>query len=97
MLPHCANVGVAEIAGPARIRLVVWERPGILTHACGSGACAAVAAARRRGLVAAREVDVEMPGGTLRIAAHEDGRMTLTGPVAVAFSGRFSAPRREAA
>ena len=97
LLPEAANVGVAQIAGPARLRLVVWERPGILTQACGSGACAAVAAARKRGLIAARDVAVEMPGGTLRIEEHEEGRMTLTGPVAVAFSGRFAAPRREAA
>jgi diaminopimelate epimerase len=48
MLPEGANIGVAELVAPDRIRLVVWERPGILTQACGSGACAAVLAARRR-------------------------------------------------
>ncbi|MFC4171752.1 diaminopimelate epimerase [Microvirga sp. GCM10011540] len=89
MLPEGANIGVAEIVGPDRLRLVVWERPGILTQACGSGACAAVLAARRRGLTDERCITVEMPGGTLRIEVDDDESLTLTGPVAVAFSGRL--------
>ncbi|MDO5605859.1 MAG: diaminopimelate epimerase [Paracoccus sp. (in: a-proteobacteria)] len=90
MLPEGANIGVAELAAPDRLRLVVWERPGILTEACGSGACAAVLAARRRGLTDARRFMVEMPGGVVTVEVHADDRLTLTGPVAVAFSGRFA-------
>lgn len=93
LLPEGANIGIAEMVAPDRIHLVVWERPGILTQACGSGACAAVAAARRRGLTDARRITVDMPGGLLRVEAHEDGRMTLSGPVAVAFTGRFPTER----
>ena len=89
MLPEGANIGVAELVAPDRIRLVVWERPGILTQACGSGACAAVLAARRRGLTDARTVTVDMPGGLLHVRIHEDDSITLTGPVAVSFSGNF--------
>jgi len=89
LLPEGANVGVAELAAPDLIRLVVWERPGILTRACGSGACAAALSARRRGLTRESRIAVEMPGGELRIEVHDDESMTLTGPVAVAFSGQL--------
>lgn len=80
---------MAEVVAPDRLRLVVWERPGILTEACGSGACAAVLAARRRGLTQARRLTAEMSGGDLQVEVHADYSLTLTGPVAVAFSGRF--------
>lgn len=89
VLPEGANVGVAQLMAPDRLRLVVWERPGILTQACGSGACAAVLAARRRGLTDQSRVTVEMPGGILQVEVHADERVTLTGPVAIAFSGHL--------
>lgn len=94
LLPEGANVGVAQFLAPDRLGLVVWERPGILTQACGSGACAAVLVARRRGLTDASCVTVEMPGGLLRVELHDDESITLTGPVAVAFSGNFPANRK---
>lgn len=96
LLPQGANIGVAQMATPDRLRLVVWERPGILTEACGSGACAAVLAARRRGLTQARRVTVEMPGGDLQVEVHADDSLTLIGPVAVAFTGRFPTDREPA-
>jgi diaminopimelate epimerase len=89
MLPEGANVGVAEFAAPDLIRLVVWERPGILTRACGSGACAAVLSARRRGLTHEKQITVDMPGGELQIEVHDDESITLIGPASVAFSGRL--------
>jgi diaminopimelate epimerase len=89
LLPEGANVGVAEIVDASRMRLVVWERPGILTMACGSGACAALAAARRLGLTAASRIDVEMPGGFLAVEEEAGGTLLLTGPVEVAFLGRL--------
>jgi diaminopimelate epimerase len=89
LLPEGANIGVAQLAAPDRLRLVVWERPGILTQACGSGACAAVLAARKRGLTNEKRVTVEMPGGKLQVEIREDESITLTGPVAIAFSGRL--------
>nr|WP_255616404.1 diaminopimelate epimerase [Microvirga puerhi] len=87
LVPEGANIGVAELVAPDRLRLVVWERPGILTQACGSGACAAVLAARRRGLTSEDRITVEMPGGVLEVEVHDDERLVLTGPVAVAFAG----------
>lgn len=90
ILPEGANIGVAELIAPDRIRLVVWERPGILTQACGSGACAAALAARRRKLTSERHITVDMPGGILHIEIHDDDSLTLMGPVAVAYSGHLS-------
>lgn len=87
LLPEGANVGVAEIVDDMRMRLVVWERPGILTRACGSGACAALAAARRLNRTTARRMQVEMPGGTLAVEEAVDGTLSLTGAVEVAFLG----------
>lgn len=97
LLPEGANIGIAEMASKDRIRLVVWERPGILTQACGSGACAAALAARRKGLTQERRITVEMPGGTLQVEIHHDESITLSGPVAIAFSGRLPAGLLEAA
>jgi diaminopimelate epimerase len=86
LFPERANVEVAQVLAPDRIRLRVWERGAGVTRACGSGACAAVAAAHRRGL-AARTADVILDGGLLRVAWRDDGHATMSGPVAVSFTG----------
>ncbi len=83
------NVGFAQIRSPAQIRLVVWERGSGLTPACGSGACAALVNAHRRGLTG-RDAAVEMPGGLLHVTWREDGHVLLTGPADTVFTGRIS-------
>jgi diaminopimelate epimerase len=88
LFPHRANIGVAAIRDRRNIRLRVWERGAGITRACGSGACAALVAAHRRGLTA-REAAVELDGGVLDIAWREDGRVVMTGPVALSFEGVF--------
>src|SRR5690348_6778062 len=45
IFPARANIGVAQVLDPNRLRLRVWERGDGLTLACGSGACAALIAA----------------------------------------------------
>jgi diaminopimelate epimerase len=90
MFPERANVSLAEVRGPADIRLRVWERGAGLTEACGTAACAAVVAAARRGL-AKRRANVALDGGALLIEWREsDGHVLMTGPVSYAFRGRFS-------
>ena len=85
------NVGFAQVLAPDRIRLRVFERGAGETLACGSGACAAVAVLARRGRVA-REVAVELPGGTLQISWDGIGHpIWLAGPTAFVFEGEFSA------
>jgi diaminopimelate epimerase len=87
LFPEAANIGFATIKGRDRIRLRVWERAAGLTKACGTGACAAVVAAHRRGLVD-RKVTVEADGGELLIEWREsDNHVLMTGPVELEFSG----------
>jgi diaminopimelate epimerase len=87
LFPEGVNVGFCQVKARDRIRLRVWERGAGLTRACGTGACAAVVAAHRRGLVD-RKATVEMDGGELVIEWREsDDHVLMTGPVAVEFTG----------
>jgi diaminopimelate epimerase len=92
LFPQRVNVGFAQIRTRRRIRLRVWERGAGLTRACGTGACAAVVAAHRRGLVD-DAVTVRMDGGVLSIswAGACDDPVLMTGPVAIEFTGRLPA------
>jgi diaminopimelate epimerase len=90
LFPERANIGIAEIGGRRSIRLRVWERGAGITRACGTGACAALVAAYRRGLTE-RRADVELDGGTLDIAWREDGHVIMTGPATLSFEGAFDA------
>jgi len=76
-----------QIVGRGRIRLRVFERGVGETLACGTGACAAVAVGRRRGLLD-EQVQVELPGGTATVSWPElSGHIWLTGPAMTVFSG----------
>lgn len=86
LFPERANIGFAEIRASDRIRLRVWERGAGLTLACGSGACAALVNAHRRGLTG-RRATILMDGGELAIEWRADGHVLMTGPVATAFTG----------
>jgi diaminopimelate epimerase len=86
LFPKRANIGFAQVLAPGRIRLRVWERGAGLTLACGSGACAALVNAHRRGLVG-RSATLVMDGGELQIEWRADGHVLMTGPVATAFTG----------
>jgi diaminopimelate epimerase len=90
LFPERANVGFAQILARDRIRLRVWERGVGLTRACGTGACAALVAAHRRGLVN-DTATIEMDGGELDILwRRSDDHVLMTGPIAVEFIGRLS-------
>ncbi|HXP29849.1 MAG TPA: diaminopimelate epimerase [Stellaceae bacterium] len=89
LFPERANIGVAQLLAPDRLRLRVWERGAGITPACGTGACAAVVAANRRGLTG-RRVEVIADGGPLLIYWREDGHVVMTGPAAVSFTGTLA-------
>lgn len=90
LFPRRANIGVAALLGPDRLRLRVWERGAGLTKACGTGACAAAVAAHRRGLTG-RKVVTELDGGPLEIEWREaDGHVVMTGPAALSFRGSLA-------
>jgi diaminopimelate epimerase len=88
LFPERANIGFAQVLGPDRIRLRVWERGAGLTLACGSGACAALVNAARRGLTG-RTATIVADGGELIINWREDNHVLMTGPVATAFIGEI--------
>jgi diaminopimelate epimerase len=85
--PNRVNAGFVEIVDRSHIRLRVYERGAGETLACGTGACAAVAVERRRGLLDASVV-VSARGGELRVNWDSPGdHIWLTGPAEVAFEG----------
>lgn len=90
LFPQKINVGVAEVISPDHIKLSVYERPGILTTACGSGACVAARATQLRGLSSSSSIKVEMPAGSVTIELDENNNAIMTGPVAYCFSGTLS-------
>ncbi|HUC09234.1 MAG TPA: diaminopimelate epimerase [Stellaceae bacterium] len=88
LFPQRANIGVATVRDDSHMRLQVWERGTGITRACGSGACAALVAAHRRGLTG-RAAAVELDGGSLDVCWREDGHVIMTGPAALSFEGVF--------
>ena len=81
IFPDRANISLAQVISPSRIRLKVWERGAGLTQACGSAACATLVAAARRKFTG-REATVSLPGGDLDIVWREsDSHVLMTGPV----------------
>ena len=89
LFPEGVNVGFANVLDRNTIRLRVWERGAGLTLACGTGACAAMVAASRRGLID-RSARMILDGGELFIEWDEaSGRVFMTGPVEIELTGRL--------
>ncbi len=93
LFPEGINVGFAQVLRRDRIRLKVWERGAGLTQACGTGACAALVAAARRGLTE-RTATLVLDGGELLIEwrdidASDGDHVIMTGPAAVDFVGEL--------
>ena len=86
VFPEGANIGFARVVAPDRIALTMWERGAGMTLACGSGACATLVNAARRGLTD-RAATVSLPGGDLRITWRKDGHVLMAGPTALAYTG----------
>ncbi|MGH8530651.1 MAG: diaminopimelate epimerase [Nevskiales bacterium] len=87
--PLGVNVGFMQVLAPDAIRLRVYERGAGETLACGSGACAAVVTGQQRGWLG-RDVLVQLPGGTLRIAWDGESRpVFMTGPAVTVYEGEI--------
>lgn len=85
--PQRTNTEFVEVLGPAKLRLRVWERGSGETLACGTGACAALAASAAAGITQ-RAAVVELPGGDLEIRWEpSDGHIYMTGPAVTVFEG----------
>jgi diaminopimelate epimerase len=91
--PERVNAGYMQVVDRANIRLRVWERGAGETLACGTGACAAVVAGIRRGLLDAA-VRVETRGGALAIEWSGSGApVMMTGPATTVFEGEWEIPQ----
>lgn len=88
IFPQRANIEVVQVLDRATLRMRVWERGAGITQACGSGACAVLVAAARRGLTG-RSADVLLDGGRLTIDWLENGHVRMTGAWTQSFSGEI--------
>ena len=87
--PNRVNAGYMQVRDRQRIALRVWERGAGETLACGTGACAAVVAGIRRGLLDS-PVAVEARGGTLTVSwAGGDNAVWMKGPARSVFAGEI--------
>lgn len=91
--PQRVNAGFLQVLDCGHVRLRVYERGAGETLACGTGACAAVAAGIRLGLLDAR-VHVQTHGGLLTIAwsGDEADSVFMTGPATTVFEGQIDIP-----
>jgi len=89
MFPKRTNVEFVTVRDRAHLRMRVWERGAGITSACGTGACAALAATRRLGLCE-RKVEILLDGGPLTIELRKsDDHLLMTGPTALSFQGEL--------
>ncbi|MBV8261648.1 MAG: diaminopimelate epimerase [Paraburkholderia sp.] len=90
--PNKVNAGYMQIVSRNEVKLRVFERGAGETLACGTGACAAVAAGIRRGLLDS-PVQVQTHGGLLTIAwdgaRDESAALTMAGPATTVFEGEI--------
>ena len=88
--PQRVNAGFMQAVDRSHIKLRVYERGAGETLSCGTGACAAVVAGIRRGLLN-NEVHVATRGGVLNIAWAGDGASVLmSGPAITVFEGEIN-------
>ena len=90
LFPERVNFEIVNVQSRETITMRVWERGAGLTMACGTGACAAVVAARIAGLVDDC-VSVELPGGSLKIEwdGNPDSQVYMTGPATTVYAGQL--------
>ncbi len=84
------NVEFVSVASENKLKMRVYERGSGITMACGTGACASVAAAVKRGLVlSGQEVEVLLDGGELNITVQTDGQVRMRGPAVTVYEGEY--------
>ncbi|MEH6471498.1 MAG: diaminopimelate epimerase [Halopseudomonas sp.] len=87
--PERANIGFMEIVSRNEIKLRVFERGVGETQACGTGACAAVVAGQRLGLLD-HQVTANLSGGKIDISWKGDGTsVIMNGSATTVYEGRI--------
>jgi diaminopimelate epimerase len=91
LFPERTNVEFVELRSPREVRLAVWERGVGLTRACGTGACATVAAGVvEKRLPAGEWITARLPGGPLQIRVAEDlSDVRMRGPATFVFEAQL--------
>lgn len=87
--PKHTNINFAQQMDGRTVKVRTWERGAGATLACGTGSCSVAVASFLNGRTG-REVDIQLPLGTLHIEyREEDGNVYMTGPAAVSFTGTW--------
>lgn len=89
--PEGVNVEFVRVLAEDHVQMRVFERGVGETLSCGTGACAAAVATRRRAGAGpdGRRIRVDVPGGTLGVTWHDDGSVELDGPTQVVARGEI--------
>jgi diaminopimelate epimerase len=90
MFPRRVNFEIVNLEDRDHLTARVWERGSGETMACGTGACAIAVASRLLGYTG-DAVDINLPGGTLKIEWDGEGEVFLEGPAVEVFSGEWKA------
>jgi diaminopimelate epimerase len=87
LFPERANIEMAKVVSRDHVIVNVWERGAGLTQACGTAACAVMAAGHRIKIIDAH-ARITLPGGELFMSINEDnGHVIMTGPLAYDYDG----------
>ena len=86
LFPERANISLAKVVARDHVLLKVWERGAGLTRACGTAACATMAAGHRIKIIDAK-CRITLPGGDLFMSVDDEGHILMTGPAALDFEG----------
>ena len=86
LFPERANISLAKVISRDHVMLKVWERGVGLTQACGTAACATMAAGHRIKIIDAK-CRITLPGGDLFMAVNDEGHLIMMGPAALDFEG----------
>ncbi|MDW7674636.1 MAG: diaminopimelate epimerase [Bacillota bacterium] len=88
IFPNKTNVEFVEVIDSEHLKMRVWERGAGPTLACGTGACAALVAAKLNN-VATNKAVIHLAGGDLEIEWADSNKIYMTGPAVEVFTGDF--------
>lgn len=91
IFPERVNTEFIKVIDDATLEMRVWERGSGETLACGTGACASVAAAVKNGICEMnKEITVRLLGGDLKITCGSDYSITMRGPAEFSYEGEVN-------
>ncbi len=91
IFPDGINVEFVQKLSENKLRMKVWERGSQITYACGTGACASVAAAISKGICSFNTpINVILDGGELSISISDNYEVRMRGSAETVFEGEIS-------